>query len=219
MHVPLGVDTTLSDGSRADRPLTVLAYGRQPAPLMDLLSRAFNARGSPALHLPYRPHQPIQDPGLPGASQDVLGAVRAIRLLAGVRRLRRRSRGGRRLRFPFSLVGQRWFEALAAGCVVAGRRPTGEEAAELLDWPDATLELPSQPEAAVAQLLEWLRDPDRLRAIALRNAAAARAKHDWRHRLETIEPRIRELLGKPHLSPAARTRSGSGAARQASPAG
>ena len=98
-------------------------------------------------------------------------------------------------RFPFSFVGQRWFEAMAAGCVVVGQRPTGEEADQLLDWPDSTLELDPDPDAAIGQLLDWIGDPERLAAIGLRNAARTREKHDWTARLNLIEPKVREILG------------------------
>jgi hypothetical protein len=98
-------------------------------------------------------------------------------------------------RFPFPFVGQRWFEAMAAGCVVVGKRPAGEEADALLDWPDSTLELDSDPDVAVEQLLGWLGDPDRLASIGLRNAAEVRGKHDWTARLDDMEPKVREILG------------------------
>jgi hypothetical protein len=99
-------------------------------------------------------------------------------------------------RFPFSFVGQRWFESMAAGCVVVGQRPAGEETDQLLDWPDSTLELDPDPDAAIGQLLDWLGDPERLASIGLRNAAETRKKHDWTARLDLMEPKVREILGK-----------------------
>lgn len=198
LRVPLGVDTTLSDGARADRPVTYLAYGRQPRPLMDRLSHAANVKGSP--HLLYHTAH-VANPFI----RDYYAHRRMFWSLSE-RSVFSFAYSGTEVdpldRFPYSLVGQRWFEAIAAGCVVVGRRPAGEEADELLDWPDATLELDADPEAAVAQLHAWLKDPDRLREIGLRNAAKARERHDWTHRLDLMEPAIREILGRRGSSPA-----------------
>jgi hypothetical protein len=213
LHVPLGVDTSLSDGAREDRPVTVLAYGRQPQPLLDRLSRAFNVKGSPHL-LHHTSHIGV------GAIKDY-HAHRRMFWAISERSVFSFAFSGTEVdpknRFPFSLVGQRWYEALAAGCVVAGRRPHGEEADELLDWPDATLELPAEPEGALAQIHDWLRDRDRLRAIGLRNAAKARERHDWTHRLDLMEPKIREILGRRGSSPSPGRAAARVAAAGASP--
>jgi Glycosyl transferases group 1 len=198
LHVPLGVDTTLCDGARQDRPLTVLAYGRQPRPLLDRLSREFNTRGSP--HFLYHTgHMAISNIKDYHAHRRMFWSLseRSIFSFAFSG-----TEVDPKQRFPYALVGQRWFEALSAGCVVVGRRPVGEEPDELLDWPDATLELDAEPEAALAQLHEWLGDRDRLREIGLRNAAKAREKHDWSHRLDLMEPKIREILARRGTSPA-----------------
>ncbi len=198
LHVPLGVDTTLSDGTRQDRPVTVLAYGRQPRPLLDRLSHEFNVKGSPHL-LYHTAHMSI------GGIKDY-HAHRRMFWSMSERSIFSFAFSGIEVdpkqRFPFSLVGQRWFEAIAAGCVIAGCRPTGDEADEILDWPDATLELDAEPEAALAQLREWLGDRDRLREIGLRNAAKARDRHDWTHRLDLMEPKICEILARRGSSPA-----------------
>ncbi|MFO1142720.1 MAG: glycosyltransferase [Amaricoccus sp.] len=197
LHVPLGVDTSLSYGGRADRPVTFLAYGRQPRPLMDRLSREANVKGSPHMlyHTLHVANPFIRD----------YHAHRRMFWAISERSVFSFAYSGTEVdpnnRFPYSLVGQRWFEAIAAGCVIVGQRPTGEEADELLDWPDATLELDTDPEAALAQLHRWLAEPERLREIGLRNAAKARERHDWTHRLDTMEPAIREILGRRGSSP------------------
>jgi hypothetical protein len=172
--------------------VTVLAYGRQPWPLLDRLSHALNLPGSPyfVFHTAYMAAGSVWDYHAHRRRFWAL-SERAVFSLAYSA-----TETDRKHRFPFPFVGQRWFEAIAAGCVVAGRRPAGEETDELLDWPDATLELDPEPEAAVAQLCDWLGDGERLRAIGLRNAAMARARHDWRHRLDLMEPAIREILGR-----------------------
>ena len=89
-------------------------------------------------------------------------------------------------RVPMSIVGQRWFESLAAGCVVAGARPATDEADELLDWPEATIELAEAPEEALAQLYALCAEPRKLATIRERNVEHVRARHDWRHRLPAM---------------------------------
>jgi hypothetical protein len=194
LHLPLAVDTTLSDGSRRDRPLTFLAYGRQPRRLIDGMSRTFNVPGS-KYFMYHTSHASISEITDYYAHRRMFWSMseRSVFSLAfaGFKEERKQIS-----RFPFPFVGQRWFEAMAAGCVVVGQRPGGEEVDQLLDWPESTLELDSQPETAIEQLLDLLGDPDRLASIGLRNAAETREKHDWARRLDQMEPRVQELLGK-----------------------
>ena len=217
MHVPLAVDTTLSDGSRRDRPLTFLAYGRQPKPLIEKISCTFNVKGSKHF-LYHTSHMNISAITDYHAHRRMFWSIleRSVFAFAFASFDEERKQLSR---FPFSFVGQRWFEAMAAGCVVVGQRPTGKEADQLLDWPDSTLELDRDPDAAIEQLLDWLGDPDRLASIGLRNAARTREKHDWTARLDLIAPKVREILGKRGSSapiPGGETRSGLAAARTSS---
>lgn len=103
-------------------------------------------------------------------------------------------------RFPYSLLSQRWFESLAAGCAVVGRRARCPEAEELLDWDDATIELPEDTNEAIELVDQLLRDSDRLDAIHQRNYNEMLARHDWRHRLATMHQKI-ELDLPPSLEP------------------
>jgi Glycosyl transferases group 1 len=194
MHVPLAVDTSLSDGARRDRPLTFLAYGRQPKELIERISLMFNVKGS--AHFMYHTnHMKISSINDFYAHRRMFWSVleRSVFAFSFMSFDEERSQSSR---FPFPFVGQRWFEAMAAGCVVVGQRPTGEEADQLLDWPDSTLELDRDPDAAIDQLFDWLGDPDRLASIGLRNAAKTREKHDWTARLDLIEPKVQEILGR-----------------------
>lgn len=86
-------------------------------------------------------------------------------------------------RFPYSIVSQRWFESLAAGCAVMGCRPCCPEVDELLNWPEATIELPNDPQDALAAVCDLLDQPARLDAIAARNYQQVLERHDWRHRI------------------------------------
>ena len=84
------------------------------------------------------------------------------------------------------VLGWRWYEGIAAGAALVGKRPPIPEADELLDWEDATIELPDDPDAGVEAILELLQDEDRLHAIHHRNYWNALNRHDHRHRMETI---------------------------------
>jgi hypothetical protein len=86
-------------------------------------------------------------------------------------------------RVPISIVGQRYFESLAAGCVIAGKRPVTEEADELLTWPQSTIDLPDDPGEAIGALRDLVADPRLQAAIRERNVEEVRARHDWRHRI------------------------------------
>jgi Glycosyl transferases group 1 len=85
----------------------------------------------------------------------------------------------------------RWFETLGAGCVVVGKRPTGEMADEILSWEDATFELPDSAEDACDYISELLQDTDKLAATRQLNVQNMRNKHDWRFRIE----QMLEILG------------------------
>jgi hypothetical protein len=101
------------------------------------------------------------------------------------------NRGGG-VEFPFSFVGQRWFEGLSAGCLIVGRRPTCAEVDSLLDWDDATVDLPADAAEAVDFVEDLLQDNDRLRSAQLRNYGHSLLKHDWRHRLIQILDALEE---------------------------
>jgi hypothetical protein len=88
--------------------------------------------------------------------------------------------------FPYSLVAQRWFEGLAAGCVVVGYRPNCPEADELLNWQDATLECPEDPEQFLQFIDELVIDPGRVAAIRQANFQNMLQAHDWGYRVVAI---------------------------------
>jgi hypothetical protein len=93
-------------------------------------------------------------------------------------------------RFPYPIIGQRWFESLAAGCAVVGTRPQTAEAGHLLDWEDATIEAPDSPEETLALVLALANDRARLRDIRERNVENIRRRHDWRVRFREFFEKI-----------------------------
>lgn len=88
-----------------------------------------------------------------------------------------------------SYIGPRWFESLAAGTVLVGRAPNSDDRFRLLNWKDATIDLPENPYLAPDVIEELLRDEERLREVSKRNLKEMYGGHDWRHRLVTIYER------------------------------
>jgi hypothetical protein len=88
--------------------------------------------------------------------------------------------------FPHSFVTLRWFDAFATGCAAVGKRPITPEADRLMPWPDASLDLPEDPERAADLLEDLFEDRARLTRIRLRNHYEALARHDWRLRIRDL---------------------------------
>jgi hypothetical protein len=177
-HVPLAVDTTLANGLNKDRPISVLAYGRQPPELTKALAETFNDPAGPFIfhHTDHMTISTVDDFRLHRMhfwkmAQSSQIAITYDPSITSPHRV------------PISIVGQRFYESLAAGCVLVGKRPTTDEADELLNWQDSTIDLPDDPTQAVEELRDLLADPGRLEAIRERNVENVRARHDWRNRI------------------------------------
>jgi hypothetical protein len=105
-------------------------------------------------------------------------------------------------------VTSRWFESLASGCVVVGKRPLGPMADDMFFWPDATIDLPDDPLAAPQAIEELASELPLLRSIRARNVLEMSRHHDWRYRIRDIyqhfgmdlpSPLTRELLALEQL--------------------
>ena len=179
--VPMGVDSTRVNGLNPARPITLLAYGRQPETLSAYLSQRLNDPATDTV-MHHTDHYSIR------SIDDFYAHRRHFWKLAqsSAVALAYDPRATHPERFSHSIVGQRWFECLAAGCAVMGRRPVAPDADRLLDWQDATIELPDDPVAAEAAILELARDTNRLAEIRERNVANIKARHEWHHRLAPI---------------------------------
>ncbi|MEO0984836.1 MAG: glycosyltransferase [Cyanobacteria bacterium J06639_14] len=82
------------------------------------------------------------------------------------------------------VLALRWFEGLAAGATIVGKRPPTPEVDQLLDWEDATIELPDDVESGIDIILALLQDKDRLREIHHRNYWHTLKRHDHRWRIK-----------------------------------
>lgn len=183
-YVPIGVDALGFGSATQERFIEVNGYGRQPPSISNYLADALNVRGGAGLfhHTDHMRISLITDP---------------IRHRRHFWRTLTRSKlalayapeaydpGGR---FDCSFVGQRWYESIAAGCVVVGKRPAAPECATLFDWPDALIDLPEQPEDAWIAVQDLLEQPTRLSRVSRRNYREAVLRHDWRHRMISMAP-------------------------------
>jgi hypothetical protein len=106
--------------------------------------------------------------------------------------------------FPYSFITLRWFYGAATGGAIVGKRPTTPLYDELLNWEDATIELPDDPQKSVELIEELLQDTQRLESIYKRNYVESLARHDWRYRIQSMLEKVqiplphglREELGK-----------------------
>lgn len=167
--------------SHEDRPIALNAFGRQKKDILEAFCDQLNQPGSSDL-VYYTNFVKSGD------------AVDLVRYRAMFWQLLRQSRlscafdhffaneGNARL----SYVGPRWFEALAAGTVVIGRAPQTPDCALLLDWPDATIDLSTDPAMGTEEMLALLGDEDRLRRTSRENLIQMSLRHDWAHRLAEI---------------------------------
>ncbi|MEO0680023.1 MAG: glycosyltransferase [Pseudomonadota bacterium] len=169
-------------GARADRPISVAGYGRQHPAFASALGRRLNAPGSGELFYHTNWYR----------SGAVTDRARYREMFWQILRQSRVALAFDHLfadpgqRGELSYVGPRWFESLAAGCVIAGVAPRTDEARRLLDWTDATVELPEEAEAGAEALIALLADEDRLRAASAETLRQMRLRHDWRHRLRDM---------------------------------
>lgn len=80
----------------------------------------------------------------------------------------------------------RWVHGWAAGCTVLGKTPSGMGTEALLDWPEATIDLPDAPNEAIEKVEHILNDAQGLERRRYRNVYEAIARHDTRRRLRTM---------------------------------
>ncbi len=82
-----------------------------------------------------------------------------------------------------SPLTERWVHAWISGCTVIGTAPTGTGVAEASNWPEAMIDLPEDPDAAIEATAAILSDEAGLARRRVRNVAEALRRHDTRHRL------------------------------------
>lgn len=183
-YVPIGVDALKFGSASENRSIDVNGYGRQPPALSNYFADAMNKRDSDLFyhHTDHQRLSAVTDP-VRHRKHFWKMLTRSKVALAYAPEAYDPQR-----RFDCSFVGQRWFESIAAGCVVVGRRPSAPDCSALFNWTDALIELPEEPREAFDAVLELLGDPKRLARCSQRNYREALKQHDWRHRIANMAP-------------------------------
>ena len=183
--LPFGADALVQGSSSSHRPIDLISYGRIPKTDHAAFFSAFNYPGSDRLYYRSTPRQLEPYPNAPYAQRRdqednalLYHILRKTKIALAYDTLQPGMR-----KFPYSFVTLRWFQGGAAGCAIVGKRPMTPMAAELLDWEDATIELPDDPQSRVGCLQDLLQDSDRLQAIQKRNYLQNLSRHDWRLRI------------------------------------
>jgi hypothetical protein len=172
------------------RSIDLIGFGRQPASYHREFQRSFHSGHSNILYL----HSPIgakvgsavweERPMMLKLLQRSKMSL-AFHLLVEPEEARPRAA---------NFVTSRWFESLAAGCIVVGKRPLGEMAAEMFDWPNALIELPDAPSVAADLIKSLAGDVKFLRETRTRNVIEMCRRHDWRSRIRDIYERFQLSL-------------------------
>lgn len=176
--LPWGTDLLRLGSGQPNRPVDVQRVGRQPAAWDD--DRA-TRRMLQELGVTFAPRPPMRH----SARENQAALLQAFSRAKFTLSFTNTASPGGYTHPTRQYLTARWTDALAAGAVVAGISPACGAARALL-WPDATLELPST---------DWT--PDALRLLvdavrnwtpeqAQRNHRLARARLDWRWRLEEL---------------------------------
>ncbi len=164
-----------------DRSIDIIGFGRMPPSYQNALKKEMHDAASPYLYL-HSPLGAIVGPDV-HIERGMLFKLLHRSKISLAFHLYVEPQGDR----PRSMmVTSRWFESLLSGCVVAGHRPISRMAEDILCWPNATVELPSNPIEAVDKLKEMLENVDQLAHQSKINIYNMLMRHDWRYRIESM---------------------------------
>jgi hypothetical protein len=164
------------------RSIDLIGFGRQPPTYHREFQRAFHTPTSPLIYL-HSPIGAVKGKAVWEERPMMLKLLQRSKLsLAfhlGVEPQAIRPRAT-------SFVTSRWFESLANGCVVLGKRPLGPMSEQLFGWPDALIELPDNPKHAPAAIVDLVTNANFLHKTRARNVIEMTYRHDWRYRIRDI---------------------------------
>lgn len=181
--VPMGADVLTFGSRRLDRPLDLVAYGRQAGTFSAALEQAFNdPRSNRFMYVDTFTAPRVRDFAM--NRRLIWKLLHKSRLALAFDLLQTPEvRDGDRYR---SIIPLRYYEGVTAGVAIVGHHPVVPEMAAQFGWTDATIALPQSPADAVPFVEELLSDTARLRQITLRNHEHAWRLHDWRYRLRDM---------------------------------
>ncbi|MEG4044207.1 glycosyltransferase [Microcoleus sp. Pol17_C1] len=186
--IPFAADVLAQGSCQLKRSIDLTSFGRIPSHYDTVFLNKFNQPGSEQIYYKSTPRTAEEFPKLPYEMRrdepDTLLLFHILRhskltlafdtLYPGMRR------------FPYSFITLRWFYGAATGGAIVGKRPTTHLMDELMNWEDATIELPDDPHKSVEFINELLQDEGRLNSIYKRNYVESLARHDWRHRIQSM---------------------------------
>ena len=186
--LPFATDVLVQGSCQLKRSIDLTSFGRTPSQYDTVFSNKFNQPGSEQIYYKSTPRAEEQFPKLPYEmrrdepdSRLLFHILRHSKLTLAFDTLYSGMR-----RFPYSVITLRWFYSLATGGAVVGKRPTTPLMDELMNWEDATIELPDDPQKSAEFINELLQDEVRLNSIYKRNYVESLARHDWRHRIQSM---------------------------------
>lgn len=197
--LPFAADV-LGQGSRQQkRGIDVTSFGRMPMEYHQHLVKAFNHPGSSRLYYRFSARQEVMFPSLPYEERLDREAINTFYhilrntkiLLAFDTIVPNQPR-----KFPESFITFRWFDGIATGCILVGKRPITPLMNELFDWEDSSIEIPDSPQQSPEFIEELLRQEQRMQRISQANYFQSVCKHDWRFRIQA-------MLEEAQLPPAA----------------
>ncbi|WP_373536452.1 glycosyltransferase [Microcoleus sp.] len=197
--IPFGADVLGQGSCQVKRSIDLTSFGRIPEQYHKAFFNKFNQPGSEKIYYRSTPRNQVKFPKLPYEKrqdeEDTLLLFHILRnskitlafdtIYPGMRK------------FPYSFITLRWFYGAATGGAIVGKRPTTPLYDELLNWEDATIELPDNPQKSVELIEELLQDTQRLQSIYKRNYVESLARHDWRYRIQSMLEKVQIPL--PHL--------------------
>jgi hypothetical protein len=168
------------------RCIDLMGFGRQPPSFHREFQRSFHTSRSHVLYL-HSPIGSVTGPAVWDERPMMLKLMQrskmslAFHLLVEPQGIRPRAA---------HFVTSRWFESLATGCVVVGKRPPGQMASEMFHWPNALIELPDLPSEATELIQTLSSDARFLQETRIRNVLEMCRQHDWRYRIRDIYGRF-----------------------------
>lgn len=178
--VPMACDVMKFGSYNTERYIDLMGYGRQLSTHSNVFEQAYNDPQSQRTYY-YTSHMNI------GKIVDFYGHRKLFWKLLSNSHISLAydvlTTNNSAKKFSFSFVSQRWYESLAAGCLVVGKRPQCPEAEQLLNWEDVTIDVPDEPAELIPFIESLLSDKQRLHSAHHRNYLNSLARHDWRYRI------------------------------------